>query len=90
MIFSVGSWRETSTVTIKSRDTISSPDYGIHYITSDGTKGYAPLNSTVFTISVAKNSFINLFSAFNSVNRSASSLFILLIATFNLSSLTTK
>ena len=45
---------ETATVTIKSRDTISSPDYG----TSDGTKGYAPLNSTEFTISVAKNSFI--------------------------------
>ncbi len=49
---------ETTTVTIKSRDTISSPDYGIHYVTSDGTKGYTPLNSTEFTISVAKNSFI--------------------------------
>lgn len=49
---------ETATVTIKSHDTISSPDYGLHYITSDGTKGYAPLNSTEFIISVAKNSFI--------------------------------
>ena len=39
---------ETATVTIKSYDTISSPDYGLHYITSDGTKGYAPLNSTEF------------------------------------------
>ena len=41
---------ETTTVTIKSHDTISSPDYGIHYVTSDGTKGYAPLNSTEFTL----------------------------------------
>ena len=49
---------ETATVTIKSRDTISSPDYGLHYITSDGTKGYAPFNSTEFTISVAKNSLM--------------------------------
>lgn len=53
-----GGGHESVTVTVNSSLVDESPDFGIHYISPDGTPAYAPLSSNNFTISVAKDSFL--------------------------------
>ena len=53
----MGGGYESVTVTVNSSLVEESPDFGIHYISPDGTPAYAPLSSNNFTISVAKDSF---------------------------------
>ena len=53
-----GGGHESVTVTVNSSLVGETPDFGIHYISPDGTPAYAPLSSNNFTISVAKDSFL--------------------------------
>lgn len=53
-----GNKSESVTVTVNSSFVDESPDFGIHYISPDGTPAYAPFSSNNFTISVAKDSFL--------------------------------